>query len=186
VDVQLIIYEPVEADAKAFIDFWAARYTGYDDDFYYANVGQQLTEARILDLFEWKNGRRLSQEKLDSVLRNFVARRAELDQIRQDESAAALLSRFSEGGPIFRIFWLHCWQPTQFPIYDQHVHRAMRFIQAGVREEIPEKEPDKIEAYLDQYMPFHSQFDGIAYRAVDKALWSFGKFIGANNFPLTP
>jgi hypothetical protein len=27
VDVQLIIYEPVEADAKAFIDFWAARYT---------------------------------------------------------------------------------------------------------------------------------------------------------------
>jgi hypothetical protein len=62
----------------------------------------------------------------------------------------------------------------------------MRFIQAGVREEIPEKEPDKIEAYLNQYIPFHAWFDGIAHRAVDKALWTFGKFIGENNFPLTP
>jgi hypothetical protein len=100
--VQLIIYEPVGADPKVFVDFWAARYTGYDDDFYYANVGQELTQARILDLFEWKNGRRLSEEKRDSVLRNFVARRGELDQIGQDEAAAALLSRFSEGGPILK------------------------------------------------------------------------------------
>jgi hypothetical protein len=27
-----MIYEPVSADAKAFIEFWSARYTGYDDD----------------------------------------------------------------------------------------------------------------------------------------------------------
>jgi hypothetical protein len=184
--MQLIIYEPVHADRQAFIDFWAARYTGYDDDFYYANVGHELTEARILDLFEWKNGRRLSEEKRDSVLRNFVARRGELNQVSQEESAAALLARFAEGGPIFRIFWLHCWQPARFPIYDQHVHRAMRFIEAGVREEIPEKEPDKIRAYLDQYMPFHARFEGISDRAVDKALWAFGKFINENNFPQEP
>ena len=181
-DVQLFIYEPVNADAKAFIDFWAARYTGYDDDFYDANVGQELTETRILDWFVWKNGTPLSGPKKNSVMRNFVARRHELAQL-EDETASQLLARFSEGGVIWRIFWLHCWQPARFPIYDQHVHRAMRFIQAGVREEIPGKDPDKIRAYIDQYMPFYARFDGLPHRAVDKALWAFGKFIGENNFP---
>ena len=47
--MRLIIYEPVSADARAFIEFWSARYTGYDDDFYAANVGQELTEAGILE-----------------------------------------------------------------------------------------------------------------------------------------
>jgi hypothetical protein len=181
--VQLIIYEPVKADLKAFIEFWEARYTGYDDDFYHANVGHELTEARILELFEWKNGTRLSGSKRNSVTRNFVERRSELDQISRDETASALLARFSEGGVIFRIFWLHCWQPARFPIYDQHVHRAMRFIETGVREEIPDKEPDKIQAYIEQYIPFHARFDSMPHRAVDKALWAFGKFVGENNFP---
>ena len=181
--MRLIIYEPVNADMKTFAEFWAARYTGYDDEFYYANVGHELTEARILSLFEWKNGTPLSGPKRASVVRNFVGRRSELDQIPPDETASALLERFAEGGVIWRIFWLHCWQPARFPIYDQHVHRAMRCIQTGVREEIPEKAPEKIGAYIDQYMPFHARFDSLPHRAVDKALWAFGKFIGENNFP---
>ena len=181
--MQLIIYEPVKADPQAFIEFWAARYTGYDDDFYHANVGHELTEARILELFEWKNGTRLSGPKRDSVTRNFVERRSELDQIPRDETTSVLLARFSEGGAIFRIFWLHCWQPARFPIYDQHVHRAMRFIEKGVREEIPEKDPGKIRAYIEQYIPFHASFHSMPYRAVDKALWAFGKFVNENNFP---
>jgi len=181
--VQLIIYKPVNADPKAFIDFWAARYTGYDENFYAANVGQALTETRILALFTWKNGKPLSEAKRESVLRNFVARRGELDHVPQDETASDLLSCFSEGGAIWRIFWLHSWQPARFPIYDQHVHRAMRFIQAAVLEEIPGKDPQKIRVYIDTYMPFHAQFDGIGARLVDKALWAFGKFLNENNFP---
>jgi hypothetical protein len=59
----------------------------------------------------------------------------------------------------------------------------MRFILAGVPEEIPGKDPDKIRAYVEQYMPFHARFDGLPQRAVDKALWAFGKFLGDNNFP---
>jgi hypothetical protein len=181
--VQLIIYQPVDADPRTFIDFWAAQYAGYDDDFYEANVGQELTEARILNWFTWKNGTPLSELKRQSVMRNFVARRGELKQIPQDEVASTLLSRFAEGGAIWRIFWLHCWQPARFPIYDQHVHRAMRFIQAGVLEEIPSTDPQKIRTYLNGYMAFHAGFDGIRYRLVDKALWAFGKFLGENNFP---
>lgn len=183
--MRLMIYEPVSADAKAFIEFWSARYTGYDDDFYHANAGQELTESRILDLFEWKNGTPLSELKKKSVQRNFVARRGELASLH-NHTPTQLLEHFSDGGVIWRIFWLHCWQPKRFPIYDQHVHRAMRFIETGVREEIPKKDPDKIHAYIEQYMPFHARFDGLPQRSVDKALWAFGKFIGENNFPLEP
>jgi hypothetical protein len=180
--MRLIIYEPITVGYEAFIDFWAARYTGYDDDFYNANIGQELTEARILEWFTWKNGTPLSQGKRSSVLRNFVARRNELTTLRGDETASELLSRFNEGGAIWRIFWLHCWQALRFPIYDQHVHRAMRFIEAGVREEIPGRDPDKIREY-EHYIAFHARFEGIHHRHVDKALWAFGKFLNENNFP---
>jgi hypothetical protein len=172
---------------KAFVDFWAAQYTDDDDDFYYANVDKELTEPRILEWFEWKNGTRLSETKRKSVLRNFVERRSELAHIAQDETPSNLLARFSEGGVIWRIFWLHCWQPARFPIYDRYVHRAMRFIQTTAREEIPTKDPDKIRAYIDDYMPFHDKFKDFKDREVDRALWAFGKFIGENpNFPTEP
>lgn len=178
-----IIYQPVDAAPRTFIDFWAARYEGYDDDFYEANVCQELTEARILDWFTWKNGIPLSELKRQSIMRNFVAPRGELKQIPQGEAVSTLLSQFEEGGAIWRIFLLHCWQPTPFPIYDQHVHRAMRVLQAGVLEEIPSTDPQKIRTYLNSYMAFHAGFDGIRYRLVDKALWPFGKFLRENNFP---
>ena len=185
--MHLIIYDPVKADKEAFVAFWSDRYPGGDDDFYDRNVGQELTEERILGWFEWKNGTPLSARKRNSVLTNFVARRCELAMILPDETPAQILQRFSDGGAIWRIFWLHCWQPARFPIYDQHVHRAMRFIQDGVRKkedlQIPEKDPDKIQAYIDQYIPFHARFDGLPHRKVDKALWAFGKFIGENKFP---
>jgi hypothetical protein len=181
--VQLIIYEPINATPEAFVEFWAARYTGYDDDFYEANVGQELTETRILEWSEWKNGTPLSGPKKNSVMRNFVARRNELVLLTQGETASNFLARFSEGGVIWRIFWLHCWQPARFPIYDQHFHRAMRFIEAGVREETPVKDPDKIRAYIEWYIPFHARFDGLPQRAVDKALWAFGRFVRENSFP---
>jgi len=184
--VQLIVYEPVKADKKAFVQFWSGRYTGYDDEFYEANVGQELTEERILEWFEWKNGTPLSNLKRNSVLKNYVARRGELATIPANETPERTLSRFSEGGAIWRIFWLHCWRPQLYPIYDQHVHRARRFIEAGAIEEIPAKDPDKIRAYVGQYMPFHAKFDGLSQRAVDKALWAFGKFIGENVFPYEP
>jgi hypothetical protein len=67
--MQFIIYEPVSADARAFIEFLAARCTGYDDDFYEANVGQELTEARILEWFEWKNGTPVSGPKRNSAMK---------------------------------------------------------------------------------------------------------------------
>src|SRR6266511_1632125 len=184
--MSMVIYQPVEADRAAFVQFWSARYFYPKEELYDKNIGRELTEARILELFTWKNGTPLSKLKRAAVMRNYGAKGTELSRIPRDESVAKLLSRFAKGGAIWRIFWLHCWQPRRFPIYDQHVHRAMRFIQDGVLEEIGGTDRAKVRSYLDNYMQFHSKFNGQDPRLVDKALWAFGKFLKENNFPRKP
>jgi hypothetical protein len=180
----MIIYQPLQATQQQFVEFWSLRYPDKHEHLYLSNVGKELTEQRILNLYQWKNGTPLSAGKLTSVQDNFVKRSVELAQLPTDINANDFLAHFKSGGAIWRIFWLHCWQPNRFPIYDQHVHRAMTFISNGVSEEIPPYDPRKIEAYVDVYLPFHAQFFGIDERAVDKALWAFGKFINEVKFPL--
>lgn len=180
----MIIYQPFQANQQQFVEFWNLRYEYAEEHLYLNNVGQELTEQRILELYQWKNGTPLSNRKLESVRRNFVQRRDELEQLPPNVSANEFLDHFTNGGAIWRIFWLHCWRPNLFPIYDQHVHRAMAFIDTGVLEEIPQYDPRKIEAYINRYLPFHAQFAALDRRAVDKALWAFGKFINEVNFPV--
>ena len=177
------IYQAIEADQAQFVDFWSQRYEYAHEDLYDNNIGQELTEQRIVELFVWKNGTPLSERKRNSVSQNFVARRHELGQFQDNFNARDFFNHFENGGAIWRIFWLHCYRPEEFPIYDQHVHRAMAYIEAGEIEEIPNYDPRKIDAYIDRYLPFHQQFAAIDGRAVDKALWAFGKFINENSFP---
>jgi len=166
-----------------FVEFWKKRYFYADEHLYTENIGLELTEERILSLFLWKNGTPLSNLKQASVLKNFIERRQELARLQPDINAGDFLHHFKDGGAIWRIFWLHCWKPLRFPIYDQHVHRAMAFIQNGKSEEIPKYDPRKVESYLQRYLPFHSTFSGIDGRDSDKALWAFGKFLNESNFP---
>jgi len=181
----LHIYQPIQTSAAEFIDFWSRRYRYAEAHLYDDNIGLGLTKQRILDLYRWKNNKDLSQKKLNSVIQNFIQRRNELSQFKDNLSANDILAHFADGGAIWRIFWLHCFRPDQFPIYDQHVHRAMMFIQNGKAEEIPKSDPRKINAYIGEYLPFYERFVATDGRVVDKALWTFGKFIKENNFPMT-
>jgi hypothetical protein len=179
----MLIYKPLQATPTQFVKFWSLRYVYAEENLYNDSIGHELTEQRIYDLFKWKNGTRLSNRKRASVHRSFVERRGELEQLQPNQKPNDLLAHFPDGGAIWRIFWLHCWQPRRFPIYDQHVHRAMAFIQTGALEEIPGYDPRKIGSYIRRYLPFHATFDGIDSRSVDKALWAFGKFLKEANFP---
>ncbi|KAF0154909.1 MAG: hypothetical protein FD159_2388 [Syntrophaceae bacterium] len=174
----MIIYKLFQANPQQFVDFWKLRYKDPKENLYRDNIGQALNEKRILELYQWKNGTPLSAGKSKSVHYNFVERRDELEQLQPTATANDFLARFSNGGAIWRIFWLHCWQHDRFPIYDQHVHRAMAFIENGVCEENSQYDDRrKIKAYIDRYLPFHAKFAAFKGRTVDKALWAFGKFI---------
>jgi hypothetical protein len=148
-------------DPSQFVDRWAALYDYGREDMYDRNIGLPLSAERVLALFEWKNGGRFSRQKEASVRRNYVDRIPEADALDRATSAEICLKRFATGGAIWRIYWLHLWAPHRFPIYDQHVHRAMAWIQLGSHEEIPSRDTDKVTSYLTHYLPFYEQFRGL-------------------------
>ncbi len=70
-------------------------------------------------------------------------------------------------------------------MFDQHVYRAMRLIEGQASDELDGKsDARKIELYLTQHLPFHRRFAGIDPRKLDRALWSYGRFLKQWRFPL--
>src|SRR5687768_15460694 len=131
------IYVPTAVGREEFVAHWSALYDyRVDESLYTPYLGRPLTPEAVRKLFRWKNGTELSGRKHRSVEKNFVARVTELAELPEETDPATFLRRFSAGGAIWRIFWLHCWRPERFPIYDQHVHRAMVHIETGRVEEI--------------------------------------------------
>jgi hypothetical protein len=179
------ILNVTQATPQDFVQFWERLYSGYDETFYRENIGQPLTEKLIAEWFEWKNAGPLSAGKKQSILRytkdeERIAHDADVDALRK------FLNR--DGGAIWRIFWLHLQHPKHFPIYDQHVHRAMAFLLTEPKEklpaEIPDYDPTKVSIYLEHYRPFFGRFDACNRRQVDRALWSFGRFLKSGYGPI--
>jgi hypothetical protein len=180
--MNLVTYQSQTVQPREFIDFWARHYSYRHEELYTKNIGRPLTSDSVHELFVWKNGGVLSSDKRKSVDKNYVNQLAALQELSVDSDAATFLTQFPKGGAIWRIFWLHCWQPCRFPVYDQHVHRAMVDIEEQRQGEIPQKDAEKVHQYLSRYLPFHAQFQGIEQRRVDKALWFYGKF--RKSYPL--
>lgn len=184
------VCRPTIVGDNEFVDFWADQYR-YSLEYLYENSIsiKPFTDDAIRNLFLWKNGGKLSESKSESVERNYIQNKKHASvenaigfvKEGQTEEAAKLardflINDFPEGGAIWRIFWLHCCD-QRFPIYDQHVHRAMVFIKNGQLEELGAfSEEDKVESYLTKCRHFHSRFSG-EQRKVDKALVTFGLFL---------
>lgn len=105
---------------EAFVEQWSQRYFDPREELYTSNIGLGFTPARVTSLFVWKNGGPLSSAKRTSVSEHYIRRLPELAGLQTSTTAADFLRIFS-GGAIWRIFWLHCWKPERYPIYDQHV-----------------------------------------------------------------
>jgi len=175
--LHFVVYKSELSNRGTFVEFWSARY-GYEpelENFYTNNIGQH-DPCAIMKLFLWKNGGFLSRRKAESVKQNYLDRLCEFGSFDAGIRAEDFLRNFG-GGAIWRIFFFHCFR-QDFPIYDQHVHRAMTYIQGENFKELAEcSDAMKVKLYLKHYLPFHQTFAGLDPRLVDKALWTFGKFI---------
>lgn len=163
-------FEITCADRAAFLARWSARYDYPDEGKYTRNIGKPLISLSRRELFEWKNGGRISQKKLASIESNYPL-------VFEGDLEERYLNHRKEGGAIWNIFYLHCLDPATWPIFDQHTFRAMRYLQSGVIEEIGRSKKAKYEAYLESYLPFFRQFGRANDRHVDKALFTFGQFL---------
>ncbi|MBK7407979.1 MAG: hypothetical protein IPJ40_07795 [Saprospirales bacterium] len=108
-----------------------------------------------------------------------------LDQInafkKQGETDFNKISAaFKDVSAIWLIFLAHAINKEAFPIFDQHVYRAMHYLETGSVEEIPKGNPKKLSIYQERYLLFYQQNRQYAdnYKEWDEALWAFGKFLG--------
>ena len=53
----------------------------------------------------------------------------------------------------------------------------MKYLTEGKITEIPSKKSKVYESYLDEYIPFLNNFEETDKRRIDKALFSFGRFL---------
>jgi hypothetical protein len=186
--MQLPVYSRNSTSESDFIAFWANQVSAngieQDEKQYTPHIGKPLTRESLEALFRWKNQMRLSDKKRQSIETNYIGRLDELQKLSPDTEPDAFLKKFSKGGAIWRIFLLHCWSRAKYPIYDQHVHRAMTFIRKEPPQEIAGwSDRKKIDAYREEYVPFFDSFSEHGPRKVDRALWILGRFIKSTQFP---
>lgn len=170
------VLEPNSATFRDFVQYWSRPYGDPNEPLYEAAIGQPLTAGRVMDLFKWKNGGNLSSRKRASVQSNYVDRLEEVHELPEDTTAEEFLRTWSKGGPIWRVFWLHCWAPDRFPILDQHVYRAAASICGWDEWELPSSQSAVIDRYLSHYLPFWASLES-GDRDVDRALWAYGRFL---------
>jgi hypothetical protein len=180
----LFVCDPRPPDSlQHFVNSWADQYYYPNSEVYERHVKGPHTAESLRKLFAWKIGARLASTHLPRIEEQFINRLPEASRSREklagcdSHAAKDFLTEFNEGGAVYRIFWLHCWQPG-FPIFDQHVYRAMTRIRDGEARELGKiyGENNQVECYLTTYLPFFAEFNAIGDdRQVDKALWQFGK-----------
>ena len=170
---------------KDFIDYWKEKYRYGNETVYECHINKDLTKekASLQRLFVWKNGHRQpSQVKQANInekinwLNSQSVKSCEKNQVI--EKAKMKYLNCKRSGAVWNIFFLHCLDQEEWPIYDQHTYRAMMYIKTG---EIPEDEKndcEKYENYRKKYRCFiKTKFKGCDRRDVDKALFAFGKFL---------
>ena len=165
-----------------FIDEWAGKYTYIKEHIYERYIPLKRPTRRALEeLYEWKNGRRLSNKKQKSLEEKIIMKIGEIQYLINDFNLNRFETIFSNVAAIWRIFLLHIIN-CKFPIFDQHVYRAMRYLEGdhiGNEFELLKKpDEERYRVYKEEYVPFVREVEaktGKSGRTVDKALWTFGK-----------
>lgn len=168
---------PRKVQLREFVKYWSEAYDYGNERLYSNNIGKTLTPKRLRELYFWKNGGNLSRLKKISVEKHYVSRISKLKNI---SNGREWLKQFGHRRAIWDIFFLHIWN-QKFPIFDQHVYRAMKYIQTGKLCELPKNEDAKIEIYFEEYLSFfqslQAELRSRENQKLDRALWRFGKFL---------
>lgn len=166
-----------------FVTFWKLRYR-YESEIDYANtINSEINHIMLKELFIWKNGRRMSSKK-EISFKNKIQRRVELLRTYRKSSKRSIRNLYDELSDVsfvWRVFACHIARPSEYPIYDQHIHRAVLYLLEdeswrGVNNtmSMEQKELFYFEVYLSYFLP---QFKEFSYRDIDKALFAFGRYL---------
>ncbi len=170
---------------QEFISFWSKLYV-YDNAVLYERIhNTTLSEDDLKDLYKWKNGMKLSQAKEKSLNTKIISKIDVVNNLRAAPNfdLEHFLKEFKQVSVVWKVFLLHILKPNRFPIYDQHVHRAYRFINNqssnGIKASM--NESVKLKFYFKEYYPFVRQSKITDLKKMDEAFFAFGQFINIGN-----
>ncbi len=169
-------------DANAFVKSWSNLYNYPNYEKYLLLVTKtEFEKGDLRLLFNWKNGMNLSAKKEESFLKNILKEEQLLMTLKKSFDLDKFKEAFGEISTIWQIFLLHIINPTEYPIFDQHVYRAFLYIQGEVDKPLKFSKTKKLNIYFREYHPFFKSFKKLAFPhdhfQVDKALWIFGKML---------
>ena len=181
--MRYFILKKQDAASTDFVDFWAKIYNYGNEATYNEFIGQLTTES-IRNLFAWK-ATGMNRTSIMAGKNQFVETILEkLDHFQNiplntpEDANGFLTNELENRGMTWKIFTLHILHPDKFPIFDQHVYRAMIYLKTGEIKEIPRKNEEKQQSYINEYLHFYNEeHEYYEDRKLDKALFSFGRFL---------
>ena len=180
-----ILTKTQSGSLQEFISFWSRLYA-YDNVVLYDKIHHKvLSEKDIKDLYQWKNGMKLSQAKEKSLNTKIISKIDIINSLRvtAEIDLDYFLKEFKEVSVVWKVFLLHIISPTMYPIYDQHIHRAYRFMNNEASDGIKASmnEATKLKFYFEEYYPFVKQSKIDDLKKMDEAFFAFGQFINIGN-----
>jgi hypothetical protein len=167
-------------ELRPFLTYWSSRYDDANDKTLYDPHIGKTDETALIELFRWKNGGgNIARHKLETIQDNYLRQRTEDADLER-----RFLDATKTGGPIWNIFYLHCRHPKEYPIYDQHAHRSMIYMQEHViceeRDDLDRKPRPFVYQSYERYRDFVRSIrnvTGADLRPIDRALYTFGQFL---------
>ena len=176
------------ADLDEFVEVWSKAFNYPNMDSYTSNISKEIIELSDLrKLFVWKNGMPLSERKSISFEVKILSKLSVINQLKAVWESQMFNKEFEEISTVWKIFLLHIIRPEDYPIFDQHVYRAYKYIVDQTENaELPYYDKTKFKIYNDKYLPFYlkckaQMSNRFASKSLDEALWTFGKFL--NEYP---
>ncbi|PIY03049.1 MAG: hypothetical protein COZ21_11010 [Bacteroidetes bacterium CG_4_10_14_3_um_filter_31_20] len=87
---------------------------------------------------------------------------------------------------VWKVFLLHTINPNKYPIYDQHIHRAFKFIKFNNEKEYLKSdytEKEKMDFYKNTYLKFvENHIADLRIKKIDEAMYTFGRFLKQIDF----
>ena len=128
---------------------------------------------------------KLSQAKEKSLNTKIIKKISIINSLRAitEIDLDYFLKEFKEVSVVWKVFLLHIISPSIYPIYDQHIHRAYRFMHNEASDGIKASmnEGTKLKFYIEEYYPFVKESKIKDLKKMDEAFFAFGQFINLGN-----
>lgn len=185
----VILNNNASSSLEDFINTWSKLYSFSNEAVYKKAISKrELTKTDIQNLYEWKNGMKLSVLKQRSLDTKIKAKLSIINDFKSNDEVNldAFKKEFkSLTATVWKIFLLHIIKPYNYPIYDQHIHRTFLFIHKEDFSNISNTSitnKAKEEFYFDRYLPFIEANNIKDLKKLDEAFFAFGQFLNTRNY----